>query len=395
MSQNIGADLAIPGTVLTENDDYALVAIDTKRDENFLIVLDDGGDTISGHGPVTNERVDPDDLTEHPCGEFKSGWRNDLNHYKIKRFSCHLQGCPKCFRIWARRLAEASAGYLWAFAEQYGRKIAHWVLSPSRQLAESLGKNPWKALDTLARKFIDQFGKWNDSVISITQHPRRKKCPVCGEASENGVHCKKCDVDMVWYWSPHLHINTDFSFDFARAVEYTAFENQEDCIFTQVSVPETKEDLASIIAYELGHARYVEGKQIQAIRYCGYSAKNHFRTDKTTVHTDDGEPTINIDGSVDNHTFYKLDEVFSEEAKPGILKVTKKFGKILFSKDLSGKRIALQKTTYYFKLTPLGQWLNGRWVRFTLPRKLPKIKVRKPVFTPEWERKFLNLPYNH
>jgi len=393
--KDISGDDCIIGSVISEDGDYAFVSIEQKKDENFLLIEPHGDQSISGHGPITVERVDDEDPMEHPCGEFKSAWHNDLNHHQVKRFSCHLQGCPKCFRIWARRVAEKSAGYLYAFTRKYGRQIAHWVLSPDHGYIQQFAGDDdalWKALDDSLRAIMDTFSSFDDCVVSIIRHPMRKHCPVCGAKAEKEAFCKACNCEMTWYWSPHLHVNTDFRFEFARAVEYAGYELDKHFIFTQVAVAPDQVELANLIAYELGHALFVDGKQKQAIRYLAFCAKNHYRTKITKVRTEAGEPTIDDDGAVNNHTFYRLADSSVVEMQPGILRVKKYLGRVQYEKNVCNQRIPLMKTTYYFELVELGSRVNNRFLRTALPlKKLKESPCTEVWDTIAWRRRFLNI----
>lgn len=382
-SESLGDEVLQEGVLTRIGEMESLVVIPEIRDENMLPIKTRNGNLISGHGEKTNE----------DCGTYKSLYHNSLDHVRPRRFTCHLQHCPECFRIWAKRQAASSAGYLWEFYESWTRNLGHWSLSPSERWIESFGDDTdrlWKALDKELKDVINTFSDFSDTVVAVVRHPCRKHCPQCGKALEKDSHCKECHIDGEWYWSPHLHVVTDFRYEYKRNLEYVTYEGEHQFIFTEIAQIPTKEDLEKVIAYELGHALWYENKQTQTIRYMGFSAKNHFRTEKTRVQTLVTEKDV----YGNEYPFYKIQSQMWDmvENKPGVIRVKHNAdGTVPYAKDIYGELIPLKETHYEYKLTPLMHKVNGRWLRIETPRKkLPKDKdTRKAWDTIGWESRFL------
>lgn len=201
--------------------------------------------------------------------------------------------------------------------------------------------------------------------------------------------CLACNKPAVWYWSPHLHVISDFNYRYEDKDDYINYEANEGFIFSEDSYPPSKDELENVISYELGHALYIKGEQHQAIRYCGFSSKTHFRSDFEKEAEEVGE-----DDPADpeyKHVFYKVQEQMCDEITPGVLRITKFQGSIPYAHDIFGARIPLLRTRFCVTLFPLGKVIKGRWVRTVPARKVPRqVDTRDPWDTISWEHKFLN-----
>jgi len=372
--KNLGDDVLAQNNVEASDDGNAYAFIKLPPDENLLHNEVFQGQYISGAGEITN----PD--KEEGCGVFKSAFMNKLKHLRVKRFTCHLQGCPKCFRVWARRQAASAAGYLWAFVDQYKRQLTHWVLSPSEGWKQDQpdAESVWKNLDKELRLVVDTFKGWNDTVVMVVRHPSRKRCPTCKSSmKDNQSFCIPCGQPAEWYWSPHLHVITDFRFPFEESSNYTLYEASRRIIFTRKSIPPNKDELENVISYELGHALYLQGQQRQAVRYMGMSAKTHYRSEVTKVKEDVSEPDP-LDPNVE-HKFYMLQNHLCDEKEPGLLIIKKHLGKFQWELDIFGNKIPLRRTRYVVRVVPLGRWLNGRWTRLEVARKVKPLRPSSDV----------------
>lgn len=387
---NFGVDYTDEPTLAYEDETMIRFVLDQREDENFFPFRGHRGTaSISGRG-----------VSQDDCGTYSTHWLNDAHtEIKHKRKTCHLQGCPICFRIWADSQAERSAGYLWGFTEKFGKALAHWSFSVPKFRG-------WRHLDKCLKTFIEDWT--NDpmgTVLAVTRHPRRIKCNTPGCNYEPKTHrikghgvCPQCKCyNWVWAWSPHLHLVTSFRFNPGiKSPEHPTgyfahcegrYMKARQWVAKLISPISTKKVLRDVLRYEFGHALFDLRGSHPAIRYFGYSAKNHFRAEVTRLHT----PILDSQGN----PFYKLDDTFiefgecSDPDEPCLfIQINKPLPlfDVQWAHNVCGKRIMLTSAEYKYDLISTAIVLNGVFVRIAPPRKKLKEQfasrgaLSKPIF---------------
>lgn len=376
VSINLGDDVREEFPLKEDSAGRLIGFVPKKLDENFLELSLPSGWTLPGHGKQFDDN----------CGRHRSRYVSDFKEMRIKRFSCHHQSCPICFRSWARMQSEKTAGQLWGFTTDFNKKIAHWIFSPAPDKIKDIApEKVFKLLDKELRAIIEQFSEWNDTVVAVVRHSARKQCPKCFANSETESYCKSCQVAYVWYYSPHLHVTTSFVYEYRRVNEFVAYELEHQVLFKQIAMFPTKNDLANCLAYELGHSHQIAGKQVQSVRYLAFSAKTHFRSEVTKVREPITKMYRNSSGIYVLSKFYEVRRDTCEtDNDRGFEKVTihPVAGELMYERDGSFNRKVLYKTLYNVKLVPIQRFdtARKRWMRIVPPRALKSIIAERPRF---------------
>lgn len=372
MSPIKGDDVEMETRLVDESDDVCTSIVRKKSDENMLEIVRYGDAMLPGRGSITYLE------TDHDCGVFKSGYTDDLKHLRIKRFTCHKPGCPKCLRQWANLQAKATSSYLWAFWHEHKRPLAHWTFSPSLDWItghskyvdeEKNAQHLFREMVKDLRRACNEFLSWNNRVMSIVRHRYRKRCPNCGKKFEKEAYCKSCNVPAIWYFSPHLHLITDFHYRKSDTDKYVKWEADNGFILKKIKQIYTLEHLQCTIAYELGHSEWFPDKISPAIRYYAWSSKSHFRSEVTKIK----QEVVSTDKAGNKHGFFQVRPNSIKEDEPGHVVIQKQNGVVPWRRDF-GKLVPLVETVYITKLQPLGMFVRERWLRFVPPRK----QVEKP-----------------
>jgi len=304
-----------------DNDDDLLdesgYSLDPKFDENFLPKSMYDNYMISGWGEQTKES----------CARIRRAYITPHKRGRHSNWHCHQQGCPKCFRDWAKRQSKMAANeYLWLIHEAASVPLFHYSFSPKPETFSTFTE-----LVKRLKAFVsDMVGGADTSRVgyAIVAHPYSIKCAVCNTAPRSHrlpYRCPNCAEYLPWMWvkQPHLHVITNFHFAYELTNKFVNLEDKygvifkgltRDKVFGIVSAPnandevvEGSEILRRILAYEFGHARWQPPTFDAAVRsrkrfgghpvitYHGYFSRKFWRrellsTTQERVLSKEGEP---------------------------------------------------------------------------------------------------------
>lgn len=319
--EDIGDDvIKREDTHLYSDNFYDYYSDDDDIDENRFDYDDVGGYDISGRGRVYDSS----------CGKRKHVYSARGGKPRHTNMSCKTQGCPKCFRLWAKRLAKTSARFLLGCAVEERTQLYHWTYSPKN-------KN-FRGFESLERdlfEFMAAFGfTKRNAIVSIVRHPRKLKCAVCPFGDPKDSNCFKCDlgkgVKKVWHFLPHLHVITNFFVQEGLMPYFVSWEKEKGVIFKNITFEKRDwldrvvnnetpyQRLTRIMAYEFGHALYEKGKQHQVVRYFGRCSKDKYRlVDLDPVKTFITSEIVQDDGSIVERVLYQVDSVWWDDTPNG------------------------------------------------------------------------------
>lgn len=273
-----------------------LYEIDWDKDENKLPIGEKYDVTIPGRGAITDSEK---------CGSFHGSY---LAGDKLRAvlYSCHKPTCPRCFREWAARQGGKSAAFIWGIKRWSGDTIYHSVFSPveGRYTIDKLVES----IKTLMYKF--HSGDSGRLGYAYVIHPYRLRClgghPSPRERGYGGnklpAVCPECGMPWEWYYSPHVHVVSNFYVDCTSKVKADAWnqaqanagikyanisqDNHYYDLTHQVAFPrpgfiDSVDTLESIVKYELGHSLVKKKARSQAIVYVGSWCRLNYNAEWT------------------------------------------------------------------------------------------------------------------
>lgn len=207
-----------------------------------------------------------------PVGAYSDGYE-----YHLVMESCRHQGCSICGKRWAHATGDRLAGLLWAmYLTKLTGPIYHVVISPP----DDVPFVGWVTFEQAIQLFLTTLhGGRYELGYCLVEHLSRVRCAECGEDPElDGTlgpgkkpdQCAKCGCpDYVEEYSPHAHLLTNafipmrnhveetrvFGLQAALGVWYVNTNNDKRKAKRKAPWLMSREALAAVASYELGHAR--------------------------------------------------------------------------------------------------------------------------------------------